>query len=86
MEKIKFFDSDTEESLEFYVLEQTKINGTTYLLVTEDEDGDSDAFILKDLSEDSEDEAVYQIVEDEKELEAIAKVFSELLEDVDIEL
>ena len=86
MEKIKFFDSYTEESLEFYVLEQTKINGTTYLLVTEDEDGDSDAFILKDLSEDSEDEAVYQIVEDEKELEAIAKVFSELLEDVDIEL
>ncbi|MCI5713216.1 MAG: DUF1292 domain-containing protein [Lachnospiraceae bacterium] len=86
MEKIKFFDSDTEEKLEFYVLEQTKIGGITYLLVTEDEDGDSDAFIMKELSEEAEEEAVYQMVEDEKELEAIAKVFSELLEDVDIEL
>ena len=86
MEKIKFLDSDTDESLEFYVLEQTKINGVTYLLVTEDENGDSDAFIMKDLSEESEEESVYQMVEDEKELEAIAKVFSELLEDVDIEL
>ncbi|MEE1249247.1 MAG: DUF1292 domain-containing protein [Lachnospiraceae bacterium] len=86
MEKIKFFDSDTEESLEFYVLEQTKISGITYLLVTEDEEGDSDAFIMKELSGENEEESVYQMVEDEKELEVIAKVFSELLEDVDIEL
>ena len=50
------------------------------------EDGDSDAFVLKDLSEDTEKEAVYEIVEEEAELEAIAKVFSEMLEDVDIEL
>ena len=41
---------------------------------------------MKELSEEAEEEAVYQMVEDEKELEAIAKVFSELLEDVDIEL
>ena len=86
MEKIKFFDSDTEESLEFYVLEQTKISGITYLLVTEDEEGDSDAFIMKELSGENEEESVYQMVEDEKELEVIAKVNSELLEDVDIEL
>ena len=86
MEKIKFFDSDTEESLEFYVLEQTKISGITYLLVTEDEEGDSDAFIMKELSGENEEESVIQMVEDDKELEVIAKVFSELLEDVDIEL
>lgn len=69
-----------------YVLEQTRINNRDYLLVTVDEDGDSDAFVLKDLSEDTEKEAVYEIVEEEAELEAIAKVFSEMLEDVDIEL
>lgn len=86
MEKIKFTDSDTGECLEFYVLEQTRINNRDYLLVTVDEDGDSDAFVLKDLSEDTEKEAVYEIVEEEAELEAIAKVFSEMLEDVDIEL
>lgn len=86
MEKIKFTDPDTGECLEFYVLEQTRINNRDYLLVTVDEDGDSDAFVLKDLSEDTEKEAVYEIVEEGAELEAIAKVFSEMLEDVDIEL
>ena len=86
MEKIKFTDPDPGECLEFYVLEQTRINNRDYLLVTVDEDGDSDAFVLKDLSEDTEKEAVYEIVEEEAELEAIAKVFSEMLEDVDIEL
>ena len=86
MEKIKFTDPDTGECLEFYVLEQTRINNRDYLLVTVDEDGDSDAFVLKDLSEDTEKEAVYEIVEEDAELEAIAKVFSEMLEDVDIEL
>ena len=86
MEKIKFTDPDTGECLEFYVLEQTRINNRDYLLVTVDEDGDSDAFVLKDLSEDTEKEAVYEIVEEEAELEAIAKVFSEMLEYVDIEL
>lgn len=86
MEKIKFTDPDTGECLEFYVLEQTRINNRDYLLVTVDEDGDSDAFVLKDLSEDTEKEAVYEIVEEEAELEAIAEVFSEMLEDVDIEL
>ena len=67
-------------------MEQTRINNRDYLLVAVDEDGDSDAFVLKDLSEDTEKEAVYEIVEEEAELEAIAKVFSEMLEDVDIEL
>ncbi len=86
MEKVKFTDPDTGECLEFYVLEQTRINNVDYLLVTVDEDGDSDALVLKDLSKDTDKEAVYQIVEEEAELEAIAKVFSEMLEDVDIEL
>lgn len=86
MEKVKFIDPDTMESLEFYVLEQTRINNVDYLLVTVDEDGDTDAFVLKDFSKETDKEAVYQIVEDEQELEAIAKVFSEMLEDVDIEL
>lgn len=86
MDRITFIDPDTQENLEVYVLEQTKINNISFLLVTEDEMGDSEAFILKDLSNEEDEEAIYQIVDDDKELEAIAKVFSELLEDVDIEL
>ena len=47
MEKIKFTDPDTGECLEFYVLEQTRINNRDYLLVTVDEDGDSRCICLK---------------------------------------
>lgn len=85
MEKIIFVDPDTQESTEFFCLEQTQINNQNYLLVTEDEDGDSDAYILKEISSEGED-TLYIMVEDEKELEAIGKVFAELLdEDVDLE-
>ena len=47
MEKVKFVDPDTGESLAFFVVEETKVGGTHYLLATEEEDGDCDAYILK---------------------------------------
>ena len=43
------------------------------------------AYILKDLSEDSSADAVYEMVEDDKELDYISKIFEELLDD-DVEL
>lgn len=84
MEKVKFTDPDTEQSTDFFVLEQTTIGGNNYLMVTLDEEGDSDAFILKELAGDDS-QTTYEMVEDDKELEAIAKVFAELMEDVDIQ-
>ena len=39
---------------------------------------------LKDLSGDGEEEAVYEIVEDDSELAAVSNVFQEMLDDVDI--
>ena len=33
MEKIKFTFEDAGESVEFFVLEQTKLNGSVYILV-----------------------------------------------------
>ena len=84
MEKIKFTAPDTKEVLEFYCLEQTQINNQNYLLVTEDEDGDSEAYILKETSS-KEDEAVYEMVDGDEELNAIGKVFAELMDDVDLE-
>ena len=83
MEKI-VFESEKDGPAEFYVLEQTKIGGASYLLVTEEEDGDCDAFILKRLSQDEEEDAVYEMVESEEELADISRIFSEMLEDVDI--
>ena len=84
MEKVKFQVPDTEETADFFVVEQTRINGVDYLLVTEEEDGDCDAYILKDISGQQETEAIYEMVETEEELEALFKVFASLLEDVDI--
>ncbi|MCI9081332.1 MAG: DUF1292 domain-containing protein [Lachnospiraceae bacterium] len=83
MEKVNFQSSQDGEALEFYVIEQTRINGVNYLLVTEEEEGDCDAFILKDLSRENEEEAMYEMVESEEELEYISRIFSEILEDVD---
>ncbi|MBQ8845971.1 MAG: DUF1292 domain-containing protein, partial [Lachnospiraceae bacterium] len=45
---------------------------------------EQEALILKDISAEGEAEAVYEIVEDEKELAAVAGLFSELLEDTDL--
>ncbi len=83
MEKI-VFESEKDGPVEFYVLEQTKIGGASYLLVTEEEEGDSDALILKDVSMPEDAEAVYEIVEDETELDAVAAVFENILGDVDL--
>lgn len=86
MEKVKFAFADMDDSAEFFVLEQTRINGTDYILVTDSEEDDGEALILRDLSQDGEEEALYEIVEDDEELEAVSKIFSEMLEDVDITL
>lgn len=85
MEKITFTpDGADGEAVDFYVLEQTRIGGVNYILVTEEE-GDGEALILKDLSADGEAESIYAIVEDEKELAAIADVFSDMMDDVTLE-
>lgn len=81
MEKISFVP-DGQEAVEFYVLEQTRLGGVNYLLVTEREDGDSDALILKDLSKEADAEGVYEIVSDDAELAAVAEIFEDILEDV----
>ena len=85
MEKVKFMPAGEERAEEFYVLEQTMIGGISYLLVTDKEEGDGEAWILKDLSKDGETEALYEMVEDQVELEAVGRIFAEMLEDVDLE-
>lgn len=85
MEKIKFMSEEMQEEVDFFVLGQTKVNGISYILVTDSEEDDAECLILKDTSEENAPESVYEIVDDDVELTAIAKVFEELLEDVDIE-
>lgn len=85
MERISFTDTENQEQVELYVLEQTCINGITYLLASEEEGEDSVAYILKEVQTENED-AFYAMVEDDVELEAISKVFAEMLDDVDLEM
>ena len=81
LEKIVFCP-DGDEPVEFYVLEQTRINGTNYILVTDFEEGDGEALILKDMSKDEDKDSVYAIVDDDTELKAVAGVFEDLLDGV----
>lgn len=83
LEKITF-RPEGEETVEFYVLEQTRIGGHNYILVTDVEEGDGDALILKDMSQDGEEESIYDVVSDDEELEAVSGVFADMLEDIDL--
>ena len=71
--------------MDFYVLEQTRFNGKNYLLVADSEEEDAECLILKDCSRDEEAESRYEIVEDEREQDALLTIFEQLLEDVEIE-
>lgn len=84
MEKLLFTEEDGTE-VEFFVVEQTRINGCNYLLVTETQEDEADAYILKDLSQDGDADSQYIIVEDELEMQTISRVFEEMLENVEIE-
>lgn len=86
MEKIQFMFGEGTESVDFFVLEETKVNGVSYILVTDSEDDDAECMILKDKSKPEDSESVYELVEDDTELEAVLKIFEELLEDIDIEM
>ena len=79
-QSIPFKDEDGKEK-EFYVLEQTTLNGFHYLLV---EDGSADA-------DDEEVEVlimkrVADAVEDEEELISVSKVFEQLMDDINFEV
>ena len=81
MEKIQFTDPDTGEVVEFAVEEETQLNGIKYLLVSEGNDtGDCEAYILKEVSTEDE-EVLYQMVDDDVEFAALAKVFYDLTDE-----
>ena len=82
--KIILIDDEGNEE-EFYIEEQTRVYGKNYILVSTAQEGDAEALILKDISEDSNEEAAYVPVEDESELAAVMKIFEEMLDDIDIQ-
>src|SRR5699024_4819415 len=85
MDKIKFV-TETGETVEFYVEEQTRVGGRDYLLVTDSLEDEASAYILRDMSSDGDQEAEYVMVEDDEELEAISRLFAQMMDDVEIEM
>lgn len=84
-EKIVFY-TDTDE-IEFYVIEQTRINDVNYILVADSMDDEAEALILKEtVNEEDAEDVIYSEIEDDSELESISRVFSEILDDIDIEM
>lgn len=87
-ESMKLTFQTDEGDLELYILEETKLFGKNYILLTDDIDGDDgDFFVLREEpSEEDAEETAYVEIEDENELKAVIKVFDELVEDFDLEV
>ena len=90
-QSIPFRDENGEER-DFYVLEQTTLNGFHYLLVedgsADPEDEEVEVLIMKGVADAAGDEewAAYELVEDEEELIAVFKVFEQLMDDINFEV
>ena len=73
--------------VDFFVLEETRLNGQNYLLVTDSSDEeDGECYILKDISRQEDAEAVYVFVEEDEELDCLYPIFSQLISDMDVDL
>lgn len=81
IEKISFFDDETEEEILFEVIDEVIIDNIKYILVVDEEDIST---ILKQVNEVNE-ELKYALVEDEDEFKKAAVEFM-TSEDYDIEL
>lgn len=86
------FQTDDGEEVEFCVLEQTMINGSNYLLVSdeaeilEEDDEEAVVYIMKQSAGEEDGIAAFEFVEDDDELMAVSKVFEQLMEDLDIKV
>lgn len=78
--KINFTTDDGEEVV-FAVIEEARLNGSTYLLVSaEDESDDEVAYVLREIKSEEKTEVSYVMVDDDSELAAITGLFNEVLD------
>ena len=79
------FLSEDGENIKLSVLEETKINGISYILVTDSFEGeDGECYIMKDISSGDDEDANYIFVEDENELDSVFEIFEKMMDDIDI--
>lgn len=78
------FTTDDGEEVVFQIIEQTRLGGVDYLLVSTTDGDEEEALILKDTSKDTDTDAVYDIVDDDMELAMASEIFEELLDDIEL--
>ena len=84
MDSVAFTQEDGT-SVDYYVLAQAEVGQNSYLLCTDREEGDAEAFVMTAVSgEDGDGNILYESVEDEDELRRAVEVLGKQLDDVDI--
>ena len=79
------FLSEDGENIKFSVLEENKINGISYILVTDSFEGeDGECYIMKDISSGDDEDANNIFVEDENGLDSVFEIFEKMMDDIDI--
>ncbi len=84
MDNVIKFRLDDGSETEFLMEESFKINGDSYLLVTEKGDEEGLAYILKEVR-DEEGDVIYEMVEDDNELNIITDYLNQTLDDTYID-
>ena len=87
LEIITVTDEDTQETIDFAVIDYTLLGGNESVLVVDAdclEDDEQEAAILKKVTVDGEDR--YILIEDDDEFRAAADIFSAEGEEYDIQL
>ena len=86
MEKVQFMPEGEDHAVDFYVLEEAVLGGKQYLLVTDSQDDDGEALILRSDAGGDGTEVTYEIVEDDRELTAVLLLMRDSLEELGIEI
>ena len=68
MEKVQFMPEGEDHAVDFYVLEEAMLGGKQYLFVTDSQNDDAEALILRANPNDDGNEVTFDVVEDEDEL------------------
>lgn len=87
-ERVITLETEDGGRVDFFVLEETRIGGVNYLLVTDssEDEEEGECYILKDRSRAEDADALYEFVEEDGELDNLLDIFSRLTEDMDVEL
>ena len=81
------FVTEDGENIDFTIIDETKLNGVSYILVTDSfEDENGECYIMKDISSSEAKDAEYIFVEDEEELNSVFEIFEKMMNDDDIDI